>query len=1049
MISACVERGCAHDALKLHGMMKEDGVEPNEYTYASLLKACGVLQDLQTGKQLHEDARKKGFTSVYFVGNTLVSMYTKCGAISDAVDAFVSLPESGVVAWNAMLSAFIEQGHAHNALKLYRTMRELKVVPNELSLVSALQACGILIEKGEGSAPEFSMLKVDCHRIVQALHSDARKMCFLSNAYVGTTLVCIYGKIGTIEEAENVFVTMPQCNRVSYNAMLLAYIEQGRGEEALQFYQHMQKERIDPDQHTFATVLKACYMVADEEVWYGMDGPHMKHVLEIAKAVYNDAQQTGFALDSYIGTSFLSVCGKCGAISEAEKVFGSFSHRNVVTWTAMLSAYLADGQAKKSLKLYKQMVDDGVNPDQQAFVLAIRACPALPEKNTIMTGDDHWIAVASLEIGKGLHADAQRKGLASDAFVVSSLVNMYGKVGSMLEAECVFCRFFQHSVVAWTAMLSAYVEQCQGIKALQLYSHMQEHGVIPDQKAFLAAAQACGSLIENDIGVVKSSALEITRALHEDVWKNGYASDPFIASSLLVAYGKCGSITEAENVFCGSVIQNIVSWSAMASSFVQQGDGVRALQLYRHMQEKQLTPDPLMVSICIQACRALTQKMLGEGSLMPMEIGRALHADACRQGLTTNIEVNKALMSLYGECGAIEEAENMFLGLPKGDRTFWDAMLSVYVGNGHGEKALLLFRQMQEEGVDPGSVSFVLALQACGILHKNVEVRGWSSKTFLSEMLQALHTDANMKGITSDMLASNTLLHMYGKLGTIVEAEEVFDTLPNCSISSWNAMFSAYVNQGLEVKALELFKKMQFQEVGLDDITVICILQVCSEAGHLALCHELHTAVMAADCDMNLSLTATLIHAYGRCACTVDGQAIFAGLSSPHLASWTACLRGHAGSGHLIESLMLFEELLHVGVKLDANIFTAVLAACSHAGFVVGGTESFMSIKSDHHLSPDVTHYGTMVDLLGRAGNFLWLEDLLSRIPLQIDPSIWSSLLGACRVHGYLELGKQAFYQAVQFHSKEGSAYVIMSNIMADDLEELAPVGNATCEAHP
>ncbi|MCO5612184.1 hypothetical protein L7F22_066446 [Adiantum nelumboides] len=1044
IISACVDDGRAQAALKMHVMMKEDGVEPNEFTYASLLKACGILRDLQTGRQLHEDARKKGFTSFYFVGNTLVSMYGKCGAIADAVDAFVSLPQHGGVAWNAMLRVYVEQDQGEEALQLYRMMQELHVDPDQLSLLSALQACGILAEKGGDSAGEAQSTRAICKETVQALHSIARKRGFLSNIYVGTTLLCVYGKVGTIHETENVFISMPVCNIVSWNAMVLAYIEQGKGERALQFYRLMLEERMDPDHHTFATALKACYRLADEEESAYIEGTCLKGVcLEIGNAIYNDAQKKGMASDPFIATALLSVFGRCGATFEAERLLSSLTHPNVVSWTAMVSAYLAGGQAAKALQSYGYMIREGVKPDQQAFVLAIQACNALSEKELVMAADCQWRRTVSLKIGQGLHADALKMGLAFGVFVGSSLVTMYGKVGDVSEAERAFSTLPQNSVVAWTAMLSAYVEQGLEVKALQLFRHMHEQGVGPDEQALLTALQACGSFVENEqeFCSINSLALVIVQALHEDIWKLGYASDPFITSNLVIVYGKCGSIKDAENVFSKSLQQNVVSWSAMASCFIQQGDGERALQLYRDMQREQMTPDSFMSAIAIQACRMLRSNVTEEESSIrsiALEIVQAVHADARRKSFAASTEVGKALVIFYSEFGTMEEAENTFSALPINDPVCWNAMLSAYVCQGQGRKALQLYAHMQEEGLDPDSASFVLALQACGMLGKNEEtyLQDIPNTTVSAQIIQALHADAHRKGFTSDVFTGNISLDVYGGCGKITEAENMVGTLPRCGISFWNAMLSAYIKQGLVERALQLFRRMQVELVTLNEITVICALQACSETGNLTLCQQLHVAAVAAGHDLNLSLMTTLIHAYGRCACTVDGQAVFKGLPLPPLASWTACIVGHAGKGYSIDSLRLFEELHHAGVKLDGTIFTSAFAACSHAGLVVEGIEFFASISRDYNIQLDARHYGSMVDLLGRAGDFKRLEDLLWRMPMPADSSLWASLLGACRVHGNLELGKQAFCHALQFQPKEGYMYVIMSNIFADKLHD-------------
>eukprot|EP00250_Pteridium_aquilinum_P029465 c39448_g1_i1 orf=2-328(+) len=104
-------------------------------------------------------------------------------------------------------------------------------------------------------------------------------------------------------------------------------------------------------------------------------------------------------------------------------------------------------------------------------------------------------------------------------------------------------------------MLSAYVEQGQGHKALQLYTLIHDQGASPDKLTFVFAIQACASLAEKDetSSLVKGhstkiAALQIGQTFYTDACMKGFASDDFIGSSLIKLYGKCGAVAESEHV---------------------------------------------------------------------------------------------------------------------------------------------------------------------------------------------------------------------------------------------------------------------------------------------------------------------------------------------------------------------------------------------------------------------------------------------------------------------------------------------------------------------
>eukprot|EP00250_Pteridium_aquilinum_P021979 c25273_g8_i1 orf=350-1663(+) len=247
MISAFIDCGYAEEALQMSQFMQLDSVEPDSYMFVSLFKACGNINDLKQGRRLHTLAHEKGFTSNVFVGNTLVTMYGKCGDVLEAEEVFRVLPKRNNVSWNAMLSVFIEDGQIENALLLYRQIHEELMDIDWLALVFALQACGSLAGKEIASVVERKLIKLMSLEIGQALHSLARMRYYESDMFVATALINMYGKCGAIREAQHVFAALSQHDVVSWNAMLSAYAQQIQGQKALQLYVQMAMQGLSPD----------------------------------------------------------------------------------------------------------------------------------------------------------------------------------------------------------------------------------------------------------------------------------------------------------------------------------------------------------------------------------------------------------------------------------------------------------------------------------------------------------------------------------------------------------------------------------------------------------------------------------------------------------------------------------------------------------------------------------------------------------------------------------------------------------------------------------
>lgn len=591
-----------------------------------------------------------------------------------------------------------------------------------------------------------------------------------------------------------------------------------------------------------------------------------------------------------------------------------------------------------------------------------------------------------------------------------------------------------HTVFSWTAIISAYADAGYGSKALEMYLCMQEDGLEPDGYTFVSLFKACGSIPD----------LKEGRKLHTEARARGFTCDMFVCNTLISMYGKCGAIEEAEDVFCQLSSRDTVSWNAMLSVYVEQGQGQRALQLYRqmHYEGKSFDSHTLMFalracSICLveteDSCHRSKEKGLTRAKCL--EIGQALHAIVRTKGMLHNVFIGNTLVSMYGKCGAIQEAENVLSVLSERDVVTWTAMLSACVEQGQGARALHMYRRMQEESKSPDQVAFVMAIQACTTIAEMAEALVMQknlSKSMSLEIGKALHADAQRNGFGLDLIVGNAFLNLYGKCRAVQEAEEVFKVLVQRDVVSWCAMLSTYIEDGHGDKALWLYQQMQNQHITLNDVVFVCALQACRQTGSLETCKHLHFELVSNEFDEDLSVAATLIHAYGSSANMADGQEHFEKLPQLDFVLWTACIAGHAEEGNSFASLHMLEKLKLASINPDDVVFASALSACNNSGLVNEALEIFQSMTSDFGITPNAKHYGIIIDLLGRAGDFKNAENMLRQMPMQADSTIWLGLLGACGKHANLELAEQAFRNAVSLQPKEVTAFILMSNIYAD-----------------
>ncbi|KAI5063567.1 hypothetical protein GOP47_0022114 [Adiantum capillus-veneris] len=674
MLSAYIERGECEKALLLFRQMQEEGMNSNELTFVVALKACSTIAEkqdglsgdgytsnvipLQIGRALHADAQRRDFITGTFFGTGLLSMYGKCGAILEAEHLFSLMLECDTVSWNILISTYIQEGQGEKALRLYRQMQEEGVHLDHHTLVSALQACGILAEKVEAFLVDGQAVKVMPLEIGQALHAAAYRKCLTSDIYVSNTLVSMYGKCGIIRKAEIVFSTQPIHDVVSWNSMLTAYIQLGLAGKALLLYKLMLEDESHPDQLTFVILLQACGILAEKEEAHASRRHKTNHIAcEIGQALHEDVCKRGFASDIQVANTLVSAYGKCGKIHEAELVFVDSPWHGVVAWTAMLSAYVEQGQGERALQMYSQMQAEGMSPNHLTFMIALQACGILAEKEKALFVEGRSLKACSLEIGKALHVEVLMTGFDLEILVGTLLVTMYGKCGAIVEAENVFFASPLKDVNIWNAMLSIYVAQGKEGHAVGLYAMLKMETITVDDVTYLSILQACS----------ETGSLEICNEIHFHLVSAGYDWISSMAATIIHTYGSCASIPEVDALFDGLPNPDVVSLTACISCHAGEESLTASEQVLEVVRLAGMKPDGVLFTLILSACSHTG--LVVEG----LEYFLSMNQD---YGITASLRHISIMVDLLGRTGNFKKVGDLLKRMPEqDDYSFWLSLL--------------------------------------------------------------------------------------------------------------------------------------------------------------------------------------------------------------------------------------------------------------------------------------------------------------------------------------------------------------------------------------
>jgi pentatricopeptide repeat protein len=412
-------------------------------TYVFLLRGCIRKKSLPEGKIVHAHMAENGLIPSRILHNTLLNMYAKCGSVADARRVFDQITERDDFSWAVMISAYAKHGPAQKALVLFYQMKKASIKINEFAFSSVISAC-----------PDLDTLK--------DVHHEAVRNGFGFNVYVGSALVDMYAKFGSIEDARDVFDKMPQRDLVLWNAMITAYAKNEPVEEALKLFDEMKLLGIRADHFTFASVLPVCANLG---------------TLELGKEIHHEIDRSGYQSDVYVGSALIDMYVKCGSVEDARQVFEKMPTRDVISWNSMIAGYATHGPPEEALRLFRRMKDEAaeVQPNLFTFASIIPACANM----------------AALEQGMEIHEEISRCGLQSDVVVESALIDMYAKCGCIEKARDMFDKMSQRNAFSWTAMIAGYAMHGSANEALQLFQQMHQSGVNPTHVTLICVLSAC------------------------------------------------------------------------------------------------------------------------------------------------------------------------------------------------------------------------------------------------------------------------------------------------------------------------------------------------------------------------------------------------------------------------------------------------------------------------------------------------------------------------------------------------------------------------------
>ncbi|KAK4403462.1 Pentatricopeptide repeat-containing protein [Sesamum angolense] len=757
------------------------------------------------------------------------------------------------------------------------------------------------------------------------------------------------------------------------NANIKALVQRGRYQEALESYSKDPNFPLRTSRFTFPSLLKACASLSSFH--YG--GTLQSTIIKM-----------GLSFDPYIITSLIRMYVKCGSLCSAVKLFDNVSQcevssEDVALWNSIIDGYSKNGFFEEGMVQFRRMQVLSVKPDGYTLCILLGMCNGF----------------LGISRGKEIHGYVVRNMFDDDLFVITEMIDVYSSSSRPMDAWNVFEELEnKYNIAVWNSMINGFCENGLWRNGLQLYPLAKSERLELGSTTFSSVLTACS----------QGEDIEFGCQLHCDVVKTGFESDPYVSTSLLTFYSKCGFVEDAERVFYLVRDREVGLWNSMISAYVNCGCASDALDIYTEMRRTQVAPDSFTISNALIAC-----SMIGL-----FYLGTMIHGELMKRPLNDNLAVPSALLTMYSRLGSLEDAYRVFIQMKEKDVVAWGSMISGSCENKKFNKALELYKTMESDGVKPDANVIASALIACVGLREG-------------KLGCCFHGLAIKDGLDLDSFIGSSLIEFYSKCGQPDMARNAFSSVLQKNLVVWNSLISCYSQNGLPDVSITLLPQILQDGLYLDSVSITTVLAAVSQMAALLKGKTIHGYHIRFQLPSEIQVENALLDMYIKCGCFTYAQRVFHSMSNRDVVAWNSMMSGYGSHGECHKAIDLFHEMRNSGTAPDEITFLSLISSCNHCGFIDGGLNLFQLMK-EHSIKPKMEHYVTIVDLLGRAGRLNDAFGFIENMAIAPDRGIWLSLLSACRVHQNVELGELAAHNLFKMEPTRGSNYIQLLNLYVE-----------------
>ncbi|KAG5061929.1 hypothetical protein JHK85_003112 [Glycine max] len=350
----------------------------NSVTLVSVLSACGSLQSIRFGRQVHGVVVKLEAGDGVMVMTALVDMYSKCGFWRSAFEVFTGVEGNrrNLITWNSMIAGMMLNKESERAVDMFQRLESEGLKPDSATWNSMISGFAQLGECGEAFKYFGQMQSVGvapCLKIVTSLLSACADSSMLQHGkeihglslrtdinrddFLVTALVDMYMKCGLASWARGVFdqYDAKPDDPAFWNAMIGGYGRNGDYESAFEIFDEMLEEMVRPNSATFVSVLSACSHTGQVD-----RGLHFFRMMRIEYGLQPKPEHFGCIVD---------LLGRSGRLSEAQDLMEELAEPPASVFASLLGACRCYLDSNLGEEMAKKLLD--VEPENPAPLVVL------------------------------------------------------------------------------------------------------------------------------------------------------------------------------------------------------------------------------------------------------------------------------------------------------------------------------------------------------------------------------------------------------------------------------------------------------------------------------------------------------------------------------------------------------------------------------------------------------------------------------------------------------------------------------------------------------